>query len=131
MVMTSRRSTQDQFLATDPRASAWVSASAGTGKTHVLANRVLRLMLSGTPPQRILCLTYTRAAAAQMANRINQTLGRWTVGESTDLAAELSALNGEDTDEDTVMRARRLFAQVLDVPGGLNIQTLHSFCQSL
>lgn len=129
--MTARRSTQNQFLATDPMASAWVSASAGTGKTHVLANRVLRLMLSGTPPHRILCLTYTRAAAAQMANRINQTLGRWAVGESAELVVELSALTGEETSEEVLVRARRLFAQVLDVPGGLKIQTLHSFCQSL
>jgi len=128
---THNRSTRDQFLAADPSSSVWVSASAGTGKTHVLANRVLRLMLAGTLPHRILCLTYTRAAAAQMANRINETLGRWTLATDTELTAELEALFEAQVDAEILRRARRLFAQVLDVPGGLKIQTLHAFCQSL
>ncbi len=125
------RSTPGQFMAADPGASVWVSASAGTGKTHVLANRVLRLMLAGNSPQRIMCLTYTRAAAAQMANRINDTLGRWALASELELNAELEALFETPVDAEALRRARRLFARVLDAPGGLKIHTIHAFCQSL
>jgi ATP-dependent helicase/nuclease subunit A len=126
-----QKPTEDQALAASPDASVWVSASAGTGKTRVLANRVLRLMLAGTQPQRILCLTYTRAAAAEMSNRINDTLGQWTLASDEALRAELSLLVGGGVGDEDLNRARRLFAQVLDVPGGLKIQTIHAFCQSL
>ncbi|UDQ87577.1 UvrD-helicase domain-containing protein, partial [Xanthobacter autotrophicus] len=69
--------TRRQSEASHPAVSAWVSANAGSGKTHVLARRVIRLLLAGTPPGRILCLTYTKAAAANMANRVLAILGRW------------------------------------------------------
>ncbi|HEV7371435.1 double-strand break repair helicase AddA [Arenibaculum sp.] len=120
-----------QRSASDPECSVWVGASAGTGKTKVLTDRVLRLMLSGTPPHRILCLTFTKAAAAEMANRINATLARWATAEDADLEDRLFDLCGERPDAATRTTARRLFAQVVDCPGGMKIQTIHAFCQSL
>ena len=123
--------TTAQHRASDPRASVWVGASAGTGKTKVLTDRVLRLLLGGTAPERVLCLTFTRAAAAEMALRISSELARWTVAEEEALAAAVSALTGTRPARATLDRARRLFATVLDVPDGLKIQTIHAFCQSL
>ena len=123
--------TPAQHKASDPAASVWVGASAGTGKTKVLTDRVLRLLLGGTAPERILCLTFTRAAAAEMALRITRELARWTVAEDDALAASLAVLTGTGPSEATLVRARRLFAAVLDVPDGLKIQTIHAFCQSL
>jgi len=120
-----------QRAASEPTASVWVAASAGSGKTKVLTDRVLRLMLAGTPPQRILCLTFTKAAAAEMANRINDNLIRWATMSDADLRHRLQELAGGPPDEDVLETARRLFARVLDVPGGLKIQTIHSFCESL
>jgi len=120
-----------QRPAADPTASVWVSASAGTGKTKVLTDRVLRLLLAGTLPQRILCLTFTKAAAAEMSNRVNRTLGNWAVMSDRDLARELTELTGHRPDDSMMTAARRLFAGVLDAPGGLAIQTIHGFCQSL
>ena len=120
-----------QRSASDPTASAWVSASAGTGKTRVLTDRVLRLMLTGAAPDRILCLTFTKAASAEMANRLNKRLGQWAVMADAKLDADLLELNGQASDEDIRKVARGLFARVLDVPGGLKIQTIHAFCQSL
>ncbi len=117
--------------ASDPAVSAWVAASAGTGKTKVLTDRVLRLMLAGTAPEKILCITFTKAAAAEMAIRIGHTLGRWATLEDGDLSLALADLNGERPDRQTQNRARRLFAQVLDAPGGMKIQTIHALCQSL
>ncbi|CAK0770928.1 ATP-dependent helicase/nuclease subunit A [uncultured Gammaproteobacteria bacterium] len=120
-----------QRCASDPAVSAWVGASAGTGKTKVLTDRVLRLMLAGTPPHRILCLTFTKAAAAEMANRINRTLGLWATAHDAALEDQLAKLTGERPS--TAMRdaARRLFARVVDCPGGMKLQTIHAFCQSL
>ena len=123
--------TAEQKSASDPRASAWVGASAGTGKTKVLTDRVLRLMLAGTPPDRILCLTFTKAAAAEMSNRIARRLAGWALADEAALAAELAALEDEPPEPETLAFARSLFARVLDVPGGLKIQTIHSFCQTL
>ena len=120
-----------QRLAADPTASVWVSASAGTGKTKVLTDRVLSLLLTGTQPQRILCLTFTRAAAAEMSFRISDKLGQWTISEDTALREELNNLLGYPIGNKLINRARQLFAQVLDTPGGMNIQTIHAFCQSL
>lgn len=122
--------TDEQRTAADPAVSAWVSASAGTGKTHVLMSRVLRLLLAGAAPDKLLCLTFTKAAAAEMSNRINGTLARWATLTDSAVDRELTALSAPLTDE-TRARARRLFAEVLDVPGGLKIQTIHSFCQFL
>jgi ATP-dependent helicase/nuclease subunit A len=126
-----RHVTDSQAAAADPSASVWVSASAGTGKTRVLTDRVLRLMLLGTPPERILCLTFTRAAAAEMANRLHDDLATWVSCDDDTLAAALAALTGHRPSAEEKLRARRLFAAVLDVPGGLRIQTIHAFCESL
>ncbi|HVH80057.1 MAG TPA: double-strand break repair helicase AddA, partial [Stellaceae bacterium] len=120
-----------QRLALDPSASVWVSASAGTGKTKVLTERLLTLMLSGTEPSRILCLTFTRAAAAEMANRLNDRLAKWTTLPPGALRQDLVALTGRFPSDDDIRTARRLFSRVLDTPGGAKIQTIHAFCQSL
>src|SRR3712207_5553230 len=117
--------------ASDPRASVWVGASAGTGKTKVLIDRVLRLLLAGTEPGRILCITFTKAAAAEMANRVHRTLARWASCGDGDLAASLADLTGAPPPTALQTEARRLFARVLDAPGGLQILTVHAFCQSL
>ncbi len=122
---------EPQRGASDPAASVWVAASAGTGKTKVLSDRVLRLMLNGTEPRRILCLTYTRAAAAEMANRLARRLGDWATADDASLEKALRGLLGQEAGAEQRHRARTLFARVLDSPGGLNIQTIHAFCQSL
>ena len=114
-----------QRLASDPVASVWVSASAGTGKTKVLTDRVLSLLLTGIKPQRILCLTFTRAAAAEMEFRISDRLGQWTMADDGVLREELGNLLGISVQDNLVQRARYLFAHVLDTPGGMNIQTIY------
>ncbi|QKG71397.1 double-strand break repair helicase AddA [Erythrobacter mangrovi] len=121
-----------QALAVDPLDSVWLSASAGTGKTQVLSARVLRLLLEpGTDPSQILCLTFTKAGAAEMAVRVNTVLARWVRMEKTQLAKELDHL-GAPIDPETQSRARALFARVLDCPGGgLRIDTIHAFAQYL
>ncbi len=120
-----------QAAASDPQAHVWLSASAGTGKTQVLAARVFRLLLGGTQPGAILCLTFTKAGAAEMAQRINNRLAAWVRMPGPQLAADLEAL-GERATPELQARARTLFAGVLDAPGGgLRIQTIHGFCQSL
>jgi ATP-dependent helicase/nuclease subunit A len=116
--------------ASDPQVHAAVSASAGTGKTQVLTSRVLRLLLQWARPESILCLTFTKAAAAEMANRIGAQLAAWVRLKDSDIAADLINL-GESPDPETIRRARQLFAKVLDCPGGLKIQTIHAFAQSL
>jgi ATP-dependent helicase/nuclease subunit A len=120
----------DQARAADPLAHAALSASAGTGKTQVLTARVLRLLLKGARPESILCLTFTKAAAAEMANRIGDRLAKWVRLKDAELATDLVNL-GEANDPPTRQRARQLFAKVLDCAGGLKIQTIHSFAQSL
>ena len=120
----------EQSRAADPQVHAALSASAGTGKTQVLTARVLRLLLQGARPESILCLTFTKAAAAEMANRIGARLAKWVRLKDSELAADLLAL-GESNDPRTRERARQLFAKVLDCPGGLKIQTIHSFAQSV
>src|SRR3954454_22345785 len=120
-----------QLDASDPAASAWVAANAGSGKTHVLAQRVIRLLLRGTAPEKILCLTYTKAAAANMANRVFETLARWTPLTDDALDAEIGKIEGRRPDAERRTRARRLFAQALDKPGGLKVQTIHAFCTRL
>jgi ATP-dependent helicase/nuclease subunit A len=117
-----------QLAASDPRASVFVSAHAGTGKTKVLVDRLVRLMLEGADPARILCLTYTKAAAAEMAIRLQQRLGRWVTMDDAALEAELALL---EVAPEKRQRARELFAHVLDLPGGMRIGTIHAFCQSL
>ncbi len=119
-----------QAKAADPAAHASLSASAGTGKTQVLTARVLRLLLGGARPESILCLTFTKAAASEMANRIGARLAAWVRLKRSELWADLEAL-GERPNERLMERARQLFAKVLDCPGGLKIQTIHSFAQGL
>ena len=123
--------TKQQGRAADPAASVWVSASAGTGKTKVLTDRVLALMLSGTAPQRILCLTFTKAAAAEMANRIAKELSVWVTLDDDSLAPRITSLLGGAPEQHDFTTARQLFAKVLETPGGMKIQTLHAFCQSV
>ena len=125
-----------QREASDPTTSVWVEASAGTGKTKVLSDRVLRLMLSGTNPARILCLTYTKAAAIEMSNRIAARLSAWAVVDDETLQSELENLLGHKFVDSTelqksLIQARKLFALLLDTPGGIKIQTIHSFCQEI
>lgn len=121
----------NQKRASDPTRHVWLSASAGTGKTQVLAARVWRLLLAGTDPGAILCLTFTKAGAAEMSERITSRLARWVRASDAELVADLTAL-GESISPEGRARARTLFAKVLDAPGGgIRIQTIHSFCQSL
>ncbi len=120
-----------QRQAADPTASVWVGASAGTGKTKVLIDRMLRLMLGGTPPERILCLTFTKAAAAEMENRLASRLALWSTLPDEALTRDIADLTGETPVDAQLASARRLFAQVLDTPGGLRIDTIHAFCQSV
>jgi ATP-dependent helicase/nuclease subunit A len=120
-----------QKRATMPGHSAWVEANAGTGKTKVLTDRVTRLLLEGARPERILCLTFTKAAAAEMRNRLASQLGRWALASDTELDREVEYLIDRPLDPALRITARRLFARVLDAPGGINILTIHAFCQAL
>ncbi len=126
-----------QRRAADPNYSVWVGASAGSGKTKVLTDRLLRLLLPsedgrpGTRPEAILCLTFTKAAAQEMALRLNKKLGAWAVMDDAALAADMGKLLGRAATADEIAAARKLFAQVIDAPGGLKIMTIHSFCQSV
>jgi ATP-dependent helicase/nuclease subunit A len=123
--------TYDQHIASDPANSVWVSASAGTGKTKVLTDRVLRLLLSGAAPSKILCITYTKAAAAEMQQRIDSQLGQWAIMEKEGLQEALAGLMGAIPDEKHIARAQQLFAILLDAPERMRIQTIHGFCQSI
>ena len=123
-----------QIAAARPEASVWVSANAGSGKTRVLTARVARLLLAGAQPQRILCLTFTKAAAAEMQTRLFKMLGEWAMADDDVLSAELDKVLAEDeppVHPDDLAEARRLFARALETPGGLKIQTIHAFCESL
>lgn len=120
-----------QRLASAPDTSAWVSANAGSGKTHVLAVRVVRLLLSGVDPARILCLTFTKAAAALMSRRVFDMLGGWIALDDETLAKEINKMEGAPPGKTRLLRARRLFAEALETPGGLKIQTLHGFCEAI
>jgi ATP-dependent helicase/nuclease subunit A len=123
--------TAEQRRAADPAASVWVTASAGTGKTQVLADRVMRLLLAGTDPRQILCLTFTKAAAAEMVERVEEELSKLALLPDPELEAELRQLAGRPPSDDDCLRARTLLATVLDLPAGLPIMTIHGFCQSL
>ena len=114
-----------------PDTSAWVSANAGSGKTHVLTQRVIRLMLAGNSPDRILCLTFTKAAAAEMKKRVFETLAQWTMMADETLDTAIQDMSGQKANAKSRQRARQLFARALDTPGGLKIQTIHAFCESL
>ncbi len=117
-----------QAAASDPEISAWVAANAGSGKTHVLAQRAIRLLLAGVPPARILCLTFTKAAAAHMANQVLNTLREWVGLDDDALDERLAALDARPKSDARRAAARRLFATAIETPGGLKVQTIHAFC---
>ncbi len=124
--------TRRQITAARPDASTWLSANAGSGKTRVLTDRVARLLLEGVLPQHILCLTYTKAAASEMQNRLFARLGSWAMKSDADLAKELAELGaGAQATSEDLANARTLFARAIETPGGLKMQTIHSFCASL
>jgi ATP-dependent helicase/nuclease subunit A len=120
-----------QGRATDPSHSIWVEANAGSGKTFVLTRRVLRLLLAGVKPESILCLTYTKAAAAEMRKRVSQELAQWAVVDEAELLDTLTKLLGETPEDELVQSARTLFARALETPGGLRILTIHAFCEAV
>src|SRR5947209_2033313 len=135
MVMASRpipdavRATQAR--ASDPTSSAFVSANAGSGKTHVLVQRVIRLLLDGVAPEKILCITFTKAAAANMAERVFSTLGHWVTLDDAALDAAIVDAGIAGADARLRMAARKLFACALETPGGLKVQTIHALCTRL
>lgn len=120
-----------QLTASDPDVSAWVSANAGAGKTTVLRNRVLRLLLRGVDPGRILCLTFTKAAAAEMSNRVFAELARWVGLDDATLGQAIEEVSGEGPSAERISEARRLFARAIETPGGLRVDTIHGFCTRL
>ena len=120
-----------QHLASEPDTSAWVSANAGAGKTHVLKMRVLKLLLSGTAPDKILCLTFTKTAAAEMAQRVFAELSGWATCSEPDLIGRLAELLDRRPSTEELRRARQLFAQTVETPGGLKVQTIHAVCERL
>ena len=123
--------TEAQNRASEPLSSTWLSANAGSGKTKVLTDRVARLLLNDVAPQHILCLTYTKAAASEMQNRLFALLGKWAMLPDEELRAELSKIGEAGGSSEQLAQARRLFARAIEAPGGLKIQTIHSFCASL
>ncbi len=120
-----------QIDAADPDTSAFVSANAGSGKTHVLAQRVINLLLRGVDPAKILCITFTKAAAANMANRVFGTLAEWSTLPDAALDEKIKGSTGKTASTTDRARARRLFASALETPGGLKVQTIHAFCTRL
>lgn len=122
---------ETQNRASNPDVSAFVSANAGAGKTHVLVQRVIRLLLKGTAPEKILCITFTKAAAANMAQRVFETLGRWIALDDAQLDDALRRSGILHPDRTTRHDARKLFARALETPGGLKVQTIHALCTRL
>lgn len=120
-----------QLAASKPDASIWVSASAGTGKTKVLIARLLRLMLDGTAPEKILCITYTKSAAAEILDRLQDATRQWAIADKAHLVQALQNLTDRMPDDAMVRRARSLFALILNAQGGMRIMTIHAFCQSI
>jgi ATP-dependent helicase/nuclease subunit A len=130
---------RNQSLAASPETTAWVTANAGSGKTKVLIDRVARLLLGGAQPDAVLCITYTKAAAAEMKDRLFARLGGWSTMADDKLALELSKLNNDGVRDEPLERfdakrlrqARALFAKALETPGGIKIQTIHAFAERL
>ncbi len=120
-----------QAKASNPDVSVWVSANAGSGKTHVLAQRVLRLLLARVPPAKILCLTFTKAAAANMAAKIFESLSEWTELDDASLGKAIIAIGAREPGAEELTFARRLFARTVETPGGLKVHTIHGFCERL
>jgi ATP-dependent helicase/nuclease subunit A len=127
----SHQTLKKQHAASDPASSVWVSANAGSGKTHVLAQRVVRLLLQGVAPSKILCLTFTKAAAANMAARVFDTLAAWTRLGDQELVEAILATGAPTPRRQDIIAARKLFARTVETPGGLKIQTIHAFCERL
>ncbi len=125
------RTDREQARAADPASCAWVSANAGTGKTHVLVTRVLRLLLAGTHPEKILCLTFTKAAAAEMSKRVFGRLAEWVTLADDKLDEVLQKTTGRKASNEERKRARMLFAAAVETPGGFKVQTIHAFCERL
>ena len=123
--------TPEQKKASNPKSSAWVGANAGSGKTHVLVDRVVRLMLEGADPSTILCITFTKAAAAEMASRVHHRLGEWVGLGDVELARHLHSMGNAGVTAATLSRARKLFTAALETPGGFKIQTIHAFCERI
>ncbi|MBL4768454.1 MAG: double-strand break repair helicase AddA [Rhodobacteraceae bacterium] len=131
-MIAPNEATERQIQAARPSSSTWLSANAGSGKTRVLTDRVARLLLNGVQPQHILCLTYTKAAAGEMQNRLFERLGKWAMLGDTKLTVALTELGDDGAIDPTrLAHARTLFARAIETPGGLKIQTIHSFCASL
>jgi ATP-dependent helicase/nuclease subunit A len=122
---------RQQSEVSDPAVAAWVAANAGSGKTHVLAQRVINLLFAGVEPEKILCITFTKAAAANMAKRVFDTLGPWTTLDHAALDDAIRERFGKTPDANSRARARQLFACALETPGGLKVQTIHAFCTRL
>src|SRR3984885_11279485 len=122
---------QRQARASNPKTSAWVSANAGAGKTHVLTQRVLRLLLDGTPPAQILCLAYTKAAAAKMTDRGVSKLPQWPSLSDGALAKAIVESGADAPGPRELIFARQLFARTIESPGGLKIQTFPPFAELL
>ncbi|HTK36019.1 MAG TPA: double-strand break repair helicase AddA [Caulobacteraceae bacterium] len=123
-----------QAVAADPDISAFVTANAGSGKTTTLVNRVARLLLKRVDPETILCMTFTKAAAAEMQRRLFEQLGGWALMDDAELSCKLGELEGraaKDYEPERLSLARTLFARALETPGGLKIQTIHAFCEKL
>jgi ATP-dependent helicase/nuclease subunit A len=120
-----------QRVVSNPAVSAWVAANAGSGKTHVLVQRVINLLLDGVEPEKILCITFTKAAAANMAKRVFDTLAEWTTLDDAGLDKAIRERSNLAPDAARRALARRLFARALDTPGGLKVQTIHAFCTQL
>ena len=127
----SKIDNQPAFQASDPQYSAWVAANAGSGKTFVLVTRLVRLMLSGVAPEKLLCLTYTRSAAAEMQDRLFTLLAEWALLDDAALHKAIGERLGTPDEDHDLPLARMLFARALETPGGLRVQTIHSFCESL
>ena len=131
-LQVQREASADQHKAADPASSVFVNANAGSGKTYLLVNRVIRLLLDGVPPQNILCLTYTRAAAAEMRTRLFDRLAAWIDLDDGELLHLIHhELDHKAFRHDDLQRARQLFALALETPGGLRVQTIHAFCERL
>ena len=122
---------RQQSEASDPEVSAWLAANAGSGKTHVLAQRVINLLLKGVEPEKILCITFTKAAAANMAKRVFDTLAQWTTLDDAAFDKAIAEHASAADDPQRRALARRLFARALETPGGLKVRTIHAFCTQL
>ncbi len=126
--MTSQ---EPHHIASYPQHSAWVSANAGSGKTYILVTRIIRLLLEGSPPEKLLCLTYTRAAATEMQERLFDVLVNWVVLPDKELKYAVKERIGHEPDQKQIKTIRGLFAKLLETPSGMKIQTIHAFCESL